>query len=274
VGTMNNLIGGTVSGAGNLISGNQLNGVSITNGASNNFVQGNKIGTDVSGNPLGNGTYGVYIHNGASNNIIGGTAQGAGNMIAANTLDGVYISDSATTGNIVQGNYIGGNGANGVSLGNGASNTTIGGTAGGAGNTIASNGNDGVLIDAGTGNAVLHNSIFGNSNLGIELLNGGNNAQPAPQLTSAVAGGGVTTVRGTLTGQASTTYTLEFYAADSSGQGQQFLGSVTVTTDENGLATFSVDLAGELLPGQLVTATATDPNNNTSEFSQAVPVGV
>ena len=46
-GAFNNTIGGTVAGAGNLISGNG-NGVEI-NDASSNFVQGNLIGTDWTG---------------------------------------------------------------------------------------------------------------------------------------------------------------------------------------------------------------------------------
>jgi titin len=278
-----NVIGGTDAGAGNLISGNQGTGVEITgNGTTDNVVQGNFIGTDSTGTvALGNGGSGVRILAGAGNNTIGGTTAEAGNLISGNGLDGVTITNAGTAGNQIQGNRIGtdlsgtlnlGNGGNGVAVTGGAHDNGIGGTALGAGNIIGFNGNDGVLINSGADNGILHNSIFDNANLGIELLNGGNNNHPAPQLTSAVAGCGVTTVRGVLAAQASTLYTLEFFVADSSGQGQQFLGSVTVTTDENGLAVFSVDLAGEQPPGQPVTATATDPSNNTSAFCQPVVV--
>ncbi len=52
-----------------------------------------------------------------------------------------------------------------------------GGTAPGAGNTIAFNGHDGVRIDGGSRNSGLHNRIYANVNLGIELLNHGNNDQ-------------------------------------------------------------------------------------------------
>jgi hypothetical protein len=222
----------------------------------------------------------VLITDGASNTTIGGPAPGAGNLISGNGGSGIVIQGADATGNVIQGNLIGtdltgaaalGNGINGVSV-LAASGNLIGGTDDGAGNIIAFNGNDGVLIDTGTGNAVLHNSIFGNGNLGIELLNGGNNDQPPPQLTSAVTGSGVTLIQGTFTGQASTVYTLEFFVADSSGQGQQFLGSVTVTTDENGVATFTFTYDGELALDQLVTATATDPDGNTSAFSGTVAV--
>jgi hypothetical protein len=56
---------------------------------------------------------------------------------------------------------------------------------------------------------------------------------PAPVL------GRFTTVQDSLAAQASTTYTVEFFAADGSGQGQQFLGSVSVTTDASGRAALS-----------------------------------
>lgn len=70
----------------------------------------------------------------------------------------------------MQGNFIGKNLFDGVTVSDGASNNTIGGTAVGAGNTIADNGNDvefhsiaGVAVIAGTGNAILGNSIFSNA---------------------------------------------------------------------------------------------------------------
>ncbi len=80
-----NTIGGMAAGAGNVISGNDADGVYIWWGsATGNQVQGNLIGTDVTGTlDLGNSLDGVFI-NGASGNTIGGTAGGAGNMIAFN----------------------------------------------------------------------------------------------------------------------------------------------------------------------------------------------
>src|SRR4029077_8015592 len=52
------------------------------------------------------------------------------------------------------------------------------------------------------------------------------------------------------------------------GQGQTYLGSVQVTTDGNGNASFTVTLTTPVPAGQnYITATATDPNGNTSEFS-------
>jgi hypothetical protein len=232
---------------------------------------------------VGNGGAGVFFL-GGSNNAVGGTAAGAGNLIAGNAGDGVTIFGPSTRGNRVQGNKIGtdstgtlgvGNGGNGVALTGGSNNNTVGGTAPGAGNTIAFNVLDGVLIDLGTGNAVLRNAIFANGGQGIELLHGGNNDQPAPVLTSASSAGGVLTVQGTFSGRPATTYTLEFYAngdPSSPGQGERFFAAVTVTTDAGGNAGFTLSLAIDVPPGAFLTATATDPNDNTSAFSQPVAV--
>jgi hypothetical protein len=271
-----NTIGGTAAGAGNLISGNTVEGIAIT--SNGNLVQGNYVGTDASGTlPLANGI-GVSI--GGAANTIGGTAAGAGNLISGNTTYGVFLSGTSAILNRIQGNFIGTDATGTAALGNGygvfinfASNNTVGGTAGGTANRIAFNRNDGVLVQFGTGNAIRTNSIFANSGLGIRLLSGGNNNQTAPVLTSAVSGGGISTIQGTFTGQSSTTYTLEFFAGtDNPAQGRQFLGSFTVTTDSSGKANFTFSLGLELMPGEWVTATATDPNNNTSQFSQGVVV--
>jgi titin len=283
-----NLIGGAEAGAGNLISGNRLDGVHFYFGTplGGNVVQGNTIGTDVTGTqPLGNARHGVFIEGGL-NNLIGGTAAGAGNLISANQGSGVYIVGFGFGSNVVQGNLIGtdvtstqplGNVHDGVHIGatNSATNNTVGGEAPGAGNTIAFNGGDGVLVDKASGNAILGNAIFANAHLGIELVNGGNHDQAAPVLTSATTDGTSTTVTGTLTSAPNTTFTLEIFASsvnDPSGAGEQFLGSVVVTTAADGNASFTVTFATAVDPGWFLSATATDPDHNTSPFSAGVEV--
>ena len=94
-----NTIGGTTAAARNVISGNGT-GVAISDrGADHNVVEGNLIGTDISGTkPLGNAGDGVNIDfnlgvNAATDNTIGGTAPGAGNVIADNRGFGVVIGD-------------------------------------------------------------------------------------------------------------------------------------------------------------------------------------
>ena len=105
-GATGNTIGGTTAATRNIISANNSYGVQIYN-TSNNVVEGDFIGTDVSGTlPLGNNEYGygVFIY-GSTGNTIGGTATGAGDVISGNTSYGVFINSS--TGNLVEGDLIG-----------------------------------------------------------------------------------------------------------------------------------------------------------------------
>jgi hypothetical protein len=190
-GATNNTIGGTTAAARNIISGNTYSdgfGVSIGS-ASNNLVQGNYIGTDVTGAyALGNGT-GVWLGGGAVNNII------TGNVIAASSgrtglgLEG-FNSPNPITGNVVQGNLIGTDSTgmhstdpNGHSLGNsmgvevnvgpgsGVAGNEIGGTAPGQGNLIAGNNGDGIEFSNSHGNLAQGNTIVGNAGSGVFLYN-------------------------------------------------------------------------------------------------------
>jgi parallel beta-helix repeat protein len=247
----------------------------ITYGSVDNVVQGNRIGTDVTGTaPLPNGT-GLFLDDHGSGNTVGGTGAGAGNLISGNIDFGMFLSGSA---NVVQGNRVGTDATGTAPLPNGTgayltgSDNTVGGAAAGAGNTIAFNAGDGVWVDAGTGNTIRSNAIFGNGRYGIELTDGGNNGQAAPALSSATSSDGLVT--GTLSAAPSATYTLDFYVSDPNdpNQGQRFLGSLSVTTDASGAVTFTSPALAGLLPGQYVTATATDSLGNTSAFSLGVLV--
>jgi parallel beta-helix repeat protein len=278
------LIGGTEAGAGNLISGNGLYGI-ITYLGLHIVIQGNTIGTDVTGtHALGNGRHGVFLQT-TARSLIGGTAAGAGNLISGNGGDGIRIAGSGSADILVQGNDIGtdvtgtqplGNAGDGVHVDNMHNGiNAIGGEEPGAGNTIAFNGNDGVLANGNTHIAILGNAIFANANLGIELLSGANNNQAAPVLTSATTDGTTTTVEGTLTSTPNTTFTLEIFASsvnNSSGAGERFLGPVVVTTDGDGNASFTGTFDTAVDPGQFLTATATDPGDNTSPFSAGAEV--
>ncbi len=182
-----NSIGGTATGAGNVISGNGNDGIEILNqGTTGNLVQGNDIGTNLGGTgAIANKFDGIVIRTGAGSNSVGGKASGAGTIISGNGHDGIEIVGEGTTNNLVQGNTIGAksggtsalsNAADGIAVRDHASDNTIGGTDQGAGNIIAFNGGDGVLVGdttrgpaAGTGNAIEGNSIFGNKRLGIFL---------------------------------------------------------------------------------------------------------
>jgi hypothetical protein len=72
-----------------------------------NQVLGNLIGTDVTGTTaLGSTVFGVFI-NQSANNTVGGPQPSTGNLISGHTADGLVLYQSASTGNLVQGNFIG-----------------------------------------------------------------------------------------------------------------------------------------------------------------------
>src|SRR5262249_4666333 len=90
----------------------------------------------------------------------------------------------------------------------------------------------------------------------------------------------MTTIRGTLNSAPNTQFRIEFFAnaachPSGNGEGQTFLGFTNTMTDASCVATFSFSVPNAAVTGPVITATATDPNNNTSEFSAcATPVGL
>ena len=177
IGGSNILVGGTTSGARNVISGN-YRGIFIRGGSTSNTVEGNYLGTNVTGTAALGNTIGVDIEGGSNNNTIGGTSSGARNVISGNTIDGLFIRDSS--GNVVQGNYIGTDLTGTRAIGNGAlvqgsagivilayhanvSDTLIGGTTSAARNVISGNPFNGINLSPTIGLAfTMHNHIEGN----------------------------------------------------------------------------------------------------------------
>jgi Family of unknown function (DUF5719) len=290
-GSNSNTIGGTSSGARNVISGNADNGVYIRYSSSSNKVQGNYIGTDLTGTTdLGNGWSGVVMNVLCNANIIGGTTTGARNIISGNDHSGIVMHFGSAL-NVIRGNYIGvgahrgalGNSQDGVAMITlaGGSNA-IGGKTAGAGNVIAHNVRSGVFIDTGSKNSILRNSIYENGRLGIDLYGDGvtknddkdpdggpNGQQNYPLITKVTPTG----VEGTLNSKPDTTFRVELFSnlmPDPSGygEGQTYLGYVNVKTDSKGNVRFSAPVTGTY-----VTATATDPDGNTSEFGTRSSVG-
>lgn len=283
----NNTIGGTTAGTRNIISGNLGHGISIIAGI-NNTVQGNFIGTDVTGAiDLGNGGDGVNL-NMTSGNMIGGAMAAARNVISGNGGNGVSIVNA--TNNTVQGNFIGTTSSGTGMMGNdnqgvrfqSSSNNTLGGIAAGAGNTIAFNAALGVFAPNGVGNAVLGNSIFENTGMGINWSDdfvtpndtgdpdgGANNLQNFPVPISV--NGSVLTA--SLNSTPNTTFRIEYFANHTcdpigNGEGEFFLGFRNVSTDASGnTGNFTFTFTPQ--PGKNVfTMLATDlMTNDTSEFS-------
>ncbi|MHB1557348.1 MAG: beta strand repeat-containing protein, partial [Isosphaeraceae bacterium] len=272
-------IGGTASGAGNIVAASEAAGVSIHGAAADGTaVLGNRIGTDRSGTlAAGNATDGIAV-DGVAGVVIGGTSGAARNVISANGGAGIALL-GGTSDTLIQGNFVGTDATGLNPLGNGtgilvdgsSSANTIGGTAAGAGNTIAFSTAAGIELDgtAGAGNTIRWNAIFSDIGLGISEANP---AAPAPTLTGVVSSGGTTTVSGSLAGAASTTYTLDFYTlasinASGYGEGRFVLGTATVATDATGSASFTLSFATPSTGAAFVSATATGPDGGTSEFS-------
>src|SRR5574338_706165 len=146
-------------------------------------------------------------------------------------------------------------------------------------------------------NVVRQNSIFLNDGLAINWspapfgtidgptpndacdadVSGSNFLQNYPVITKAETDGSTTTIEGTLNSNAGKVFEIELFSNDAAdpsgfGEGQNYLDVVTVATDASCNASFSIVLPFAVAEGKFITATATDPIGNTSEFSAAVKV--
>lgn len=146
-------------------------------------------------------------------------------------------------------------------------------------NRFEANGGPAIAVESGTGNRLLFNVFVGsNDSIWLDLGfdgrtpnddgdrdDGPNNLQNFPVLTSVLTGEG-TTIEGMLNSTPDTEFMLEFYAQWDSIIHD--IGLTTVMTDANGDARIDVVLDSTLAIGMVVYATATDPDGNTSEFSE------
>ncbi len=297
---------GGVAGARNVISGN--GGPGIRTVANTVIIQSNYVGTDISGTTALPNFSGISVTGGNSiNGIFGGTQTvggvGLGNVVSGNTGVGITVALTTAT---VRGNLVGTR-ADGVTpLGNGdfgilvdSGSAAIGGTTVGQGNVITANGTEGIRVRIGapaihnaSSASILGNSIYANGpgvgpgGLGINLFandfvtandlgdadTGPSDLQNYPVIASATTAGNV---QGSLNSTANTTYRVEFFASTACdpsgfGEGQTFVGFQSLLTDGFGNAAFNVSLPALPVGQAIVTATATDPAGNTSEFSQCV----
>jgi hypothetical protein len=274
----------------NLISGNSKDGVILDDEGT---IRGNKIGTDVTGDAaLGNGAEGIISE--GSNLVI------EDNVISANGGVGLSFQVNASD-YVIRANKIGtsadgtgdlGNGGAGIELFEAPQGFTIGGTGAGDGNVIAFNGGPGVSVETATHNSILGNSIFSNAGLGIDLSGpsdsvgrtpndaddsdlGANDFQNFPTLAQVTSTGTSSgTIAGSLQSRPNQTYRIEFFSdTEADAEGRTLLGSTNVTTNGSGAATFNVTVNVAIPAGRFVTATATNADGSTSEFSDAAVVG-
>ncbi|MGB0929125.1 MAG: choice-of-anchor L domain-containing protein [Chitinophagales bacterium] len=267
----NILIGGNTNLASNI-----LNDPISLDGGDNITVQGNKMGVDIQGEALlGNSqTHGIGVSPGAQNVLIGGNNSSQANIIGGHTTAGIILFIDGTTGDFpsdieMKGNFIGTDITSTIDLGNNIgisghlqnNNNIIGGLLEGEGNTIAFNNTAIRFYENGTGIEMRQNNIFCNNKTYdfSELIDVSNIPNP-PIIVEA------TTT--TLTGTAEVGATIEIFVQDHT------LCSGNTTCQGNYLATVMVDAStgewsyeGAFTIGDIITTTATNSSNNTSEFS-------
>jgi Right handed beta helix region len=272
--------GSTQTTVGELvISGNGGAGVHISGrGTSQNLVLAVRIGTNLQGSSAIPNATGIVVDGHADQNMIEQAT------VSGNAGDGVHVGSATNT--LIRDNFIGtayfsrdplGNGGNGVRIDSNGRLTSVG-TRRAGGNTIWWNGGAGVLVDGARKNRILRNSIFANGGLGISLVNGGNDDQPSPSITSVERGGSSTTIKGSLSDSApSLKFVIEVFISPScdesgSGEGQNLVLATTVTTDSSGNATWTATTSHSVAQGQQLTATATVlAGKETSAFSACFP---
>jgi hypothetical protein len=288
-----NKIGSSDPYTRNVISGNQASGIEL-DAANENLVRGNLIGLNSleADDPLPNGGDGVLIKGGASRNTIGDMYAYFpdypgffSNAIENNGGAGVRVESGGSNDLTV--NSIEHNTGAGVLIESGEGNSVTM-------STIYRNAGAGVFVNtpAGAGSnstLISRNSFAENGGLPIDLApagatandqgdadTGANGLQNFPLLSHVKSSPyGLINYAGTLNSTPKTRFNLEFFLSgpcDESGhQGTDYyLGSSFVTTDGDGNGSFNFtgyDIHRRARPGTFITATATDPSGNTSEFS-------
>jgi hypothetical protein len=226
-----NTIGGDSSqgngpvGQGNVLSGNGCAGVSVQ--GDNNVVEGDLIGTDVTGTgKFGNVYPGVGI--GGSGNIIGRADPRYRNIISGNVQSGIQMGPGASN-NHIMGNYVGtditgmaslGNNPYGITMENGAFNNLV------EGNLTSGNRISGILV-CGWGsdfNTIIGNLVGTDANGMKAIPNNGSGVQVA-------SGAAFNRIGGTASGEANLiSGNNEGISVTEQGQGNLVLGNLIGTT--------------------------------------------
>lgn len=236
------IVGGSESGAVNVISANLSHGVAPDD-ADDLIIQGNLIGVGRNGTTvLGNGGAGIVLTN-SLNAQIGGYNSGEANVVSNNGADGIYLG-SINTGVIVQGNTVENNDQDGISVAFG-SGIIIGGTQTNAGNSVNNSTNNGInIFSAATDVTVQGNDLANNTQNNVNVNN----------VTGIVIGGTQTNAGNNVTnaGQdginisnASTNVTVQGNTIDNSvGDGVQVDGSSAVIGGYQAGAGNDISLSG------------------------------
>ncbi|WP_154224193.1 right-handed parallel beta-helix repeat-containing protein [Marinicella rhabdoformis] len=296
----NVMIGANLPGLGNLISGNNINGIHISPDQELNLkITNNLIGTDLSGMVALPNREGIVLSRGrdvvVEKNIISGNS-GTGLLLSTSSnspLRRVDIISNfigvAEDGVTPLPNHSAGIRASGIAI-----DTKVGKP--GEGNTIAYNqcgptSGCGVLISNFSNNVIelRYNSIHNNENEGIDLESdgftpndpgdfdsGANRLQNFPDINSAQHDPSGNRINlnyqiDSHNGASDYPITVDVYAADSDGEeGQTWLASTTFTESQwlagNPVAR-TLSAAAPISEGDVIVTTATEGGGRTSEFS-------
>jgi CSLREA domain-containing protein len=300
-------IGGAASSEANVISGNGVSGIEINNCAGT-LVQGNLMSTNASGtaflpNPTHPSERDVVVQNSQLISVTGNTLlQG---LFFTTDENGLGVSESTIEHNkvgITASKFVRPLGVNRFGLRFNKTTSTS------ASYNEITGFNTGIRVEEGSGVTLLHNSIWNNSDLGIDLLKDGlpgvtlndpfdadsgpNGLQNFPVITSVTkrVEGGVAVyvdVAGTLHSTPNKNFRIELFSgaacdANGYGEGQKFVTWRNVTTDASGNASWTVtdllykplfDLMGPCLSATATYAlTFSGPFGGTSEFSAGVEI--
>ena len=298
-------VGLRLEGSGSVVRGLTLNRFAshgiVLDGDGGHVVERSFVGTAATGMAASaNGGWGIVVA--SDGNRVGAHGAWPPNVVSGNALGGILVTGD---GNTLLDNRIGsgidhaapvGNGGPGVRLADGASGNAVGTSDdGGPGNRIAFNEGAGVVVagEATTGNRIVRNSIDANGGLGIDLGGDGvsandpldgdggpNRLQNHPVIESAVREASWTRIVGELRSAQGTTYRIDWYVSDACdpsghGEGASWAGWSQVSTNADGYVAIDTltGITFPALPGQVVSATATDPAGNTSELAGCVTIG-
>jgi uncharacterized protein (TIGR03437 family) len=248
-----NLVGGPEPGDRNVIAGVVTTGRHLGAG---NLILGNYIGLDASGRVgIASEGPGVQLSDGAQRVFVGGTTVGERNVISGGSQSGGIVMGPFVDDCFIAGNYVGTDAAGASSVGNRSDGLRIqyGERNIVQNNLLAYNNGAGIKVQGGSSNALRRNAIHSNRGPGIVLMEGGNRGLAAP-LIAAVT-------EKDIWGWGCPACEIEIFS-DEQDEGR--LPEAVVRADTAGL--FRYEKGGPWL-GPRITATVTDGEGNTSEFS-------
>jgi M6 family metalloprotease-like protein len=153
--------------SGNLVVGSNNGGAIGVWSSTNGTIRGNMVGLDIQGRALTGALGSISVAQKSTGWRIGGNTQADRDILACG---GIGLYDAGTASNVVVGNWVGfdangkgapASGSSGISIGNGASGNTIGGSGSGQGNVVGNSVGNGIAIwGAGSdGNTVVGNLV-------------------------------------------------------------------------------------------------------------------